>query len=309
MSLSRAVLASFVPLFAIVVAGDPTSSFLAAQEMPVNPGKDLIVRIGGPVRVAAGDTAGAVIVINHDATVAGRLRDGLLVVNGTAQVTGAVDGAVVIVNGRVELGPGSRVGDDLVLYRSTVVQSPGAVIAGRTVNESGLTFGRRFLRFAWFAITLALMAAGVLFAAVGGKLLIRAVALFDDAPHAAFAGAIGAFVGLPIVAFLASLTVVGIALGIGIAAVLLPALWILGYLVAAAWFGRLALALARVRGSAERPYAAVFVGVLANQFIGLVPVLGGLVVLLVGAIGAGAIVSLAWRQWRGARESAPARTT
>ena len=55
----------------------------------------------------------------------------------------------------------------------------------------------------------------------------------------------------------------------------------------------------RVVGWADRIYhLAAVVGVAILQLIGLLPWVGGVVVLLAGLLGAGAIVAMAWRRFR-----------
>ena len=56
---------------------------------------DVQIRINGPVHISATDTAAAVWVVNHTATIDGVVREGLGVVNGTARISGRVEGSVV----------------------------------------------------------------------------------------------------------------------------------------------------------------------------------------------------------------------
>jgi len=269
-----------------------------AGPAPESEERDVLIRIGAPVRLGPADSAGAIVVIGGDAVIDGRARGHLLVIGGTARVTGSVDGSVVVVNGHADLAPGARIGGDLVLYRSTAARPSGAVIGGQTVVETGFSFGRQFLVLAWIGITVALTVAAAVFAGLGGSLLDHAATTLWRAPAVAAVGAVVTFAGLPVIAFLAFLTLVGSALGFGIVAVVLPALWILGYLVASTALGRLLLPVLRARENPERPYAAATLGLIAAQIIGLIPVVGGIAVLAAGALGAGALVSLASSRWR-----------
>jgi hypothetical protein len=287
-----------LPLF-VGVGASPSREPLPGE------GGDFLLRVGGPVRVSASDTAWTVVVIGGDATIEGTLHRGLVVVDGTARISGTVNGSVVVVNGQAELGPNARLGKDLVLYRSTLQRDSGSVIAGRTLSQGGFGLGRRFLLMTWAAVTLALIVAAAVFAAVGGRLLHLASGVIERRPGRTALSAVVTFMGLPLVAFVAFLTLIGAALGFGILAILLPTLWLLGYLVAGTWLGRRLLPLLQASYDAERPYGAATLGVLAAQLIGLVPLLGGLAVLTGGALGAGALVQLAWDHWR---ERAPTRT-
>lgn len=260
--------------------------------------EDLLLRVGAPVAVAAGDSGWTVVVINADATIDGRVHDALVVVNGMARIKGSVGGNVVVINGQAELGPDARIGGDLVLYRSTVAGATGTSVGGRTLVENGFSFGRRFLIFGWLACTVALTAAAAVFAGIGGGTLRGAMAVLRSRPAPVVASAAVTFVGLPLIAAMSFATVVGFLLGAGIWVVVMPALWGVGYLVSSTWFGTRLL---RLFGAAEdpgRPYGAATLGVIGAQLVGLMPVLGGVVVIGAGALGAGALVLLGWERWR-----------
>jgi len=269
----------------------------AAQAERARP-EDLLLRVNAPARIGPGDSTGALVVVGSDAIVEGLVSDGLLVVSGTARVSGEVEGSVVVVNGHAELLAGSRIDGDLILYRSTVSRDPGATVGGQTHTESGVSFGRSFLIFTWIGFTMALTLAAAIFAGIGGRLLDRAVRALSEHPGASLVGAAVVYLGLPFVAFFALVTLIGSVLGIGILTVLMPALWVLGYLVASAWLGRRLLPLLKAEEPPERPYAAATLGVIAAQVIGLVPLVGGLVVMIAGCLGAGTLAHLAWFDWR-----------
>ena len=107
------------------------------------------------------------------------------------------------------------------------------------------------------------------------------------------------WVGMPILAVLLILTVIGIPLGLGLLVFLLPTLWFLGYLVSGNRLGGALVGLAG-RESGEHPYLAAALGLLALQIVALIPVLGGLVLVLSGVWGAGALALLGWRAARSA---------
>jgi hypothetical protein len=108
--------------------------------------------------------------------------------------------------------------------------------------------------------------------------------------------------GIPIVAVIAMITVLGIPLGLGLLLFLIPALWFFGYLAAGA---KLGMVLMRQETSAH-PYLATTVGLILLQAVGLIPFFGGLVGLLAGIFGTGALVLLGWNAWRGPSAGAPA---
>lgn len=266
---------------------------------------DVLMRIGGPIRVPAGDTASTVVVVGGDAVVDGHVRERLVVVDGTARVTGTVAGDMVVAAGRAMLEPGARVGGDLHLHESQLAQAPGATIQGEV--QRGFRFGVGALAgwFAWIAATTFLIVAGLLFAGLAGRQLREAAGLIRSAFGATALTALVVVVGLPILAVLVMFTVIGIPLGLAVLVGLLPLLALLGYLVAGDAIG--AAVLRRFGGTAHRarasrPYLAVTTGVVVLQLVLLIPILGGLVALVASALGAGALI---YRSWRILRERPP----
>ncbi len=112
------------------------------------------------------------------------------------------------------------------------------------------------------------------------------------------------FIAVPIAAVIALITVIGLPLGIGVLAFLLPALWFLGYLVGGLMLGTLIYSRASERVRDNR-YLAVATGLAVLQFFVLIPFLGILVGVLMGLWGGGAIALLAWRSFRTARDASP----
>lgn len=108
------------------------------------------------------------------------------------------------------------------------------------------------------------------------------------------AGAVGwgllIFFGVPILAVLAFLTLVGIPLAIALLLAVFP-LYVLGY-VTSAW-------LLGVRLVAGRPVLGFLAGWAILRVLALVPVLGGLVWFGATVFGLGALGAAAWRARRG----------
>jgi Ca2+-binding RTX toxin-like protein len=269
---------------------------------------DVLIRVNGTTRLAPGDQADTVVGVNGDVLLDGTVRDTLLVFNADAVVTGAVEGGVAVVNGSLDLRPGARVDGDVTLVRSTLTRAPDATVGGDVSRRSGFSFGRGATIFSalfWVGMTAVVLLAGLLFAAVGGRQLTAAGALLLGRPGPSVVAAAVLWIGIPIVAVVSFLTLIGIPLGLVLLLVVLPALWVLGYLVAGTRLGAELLRRAgRPQSATAPPYLAAVVGLLALQLVGLIPIVGGLVVGLAGLVGAGALVYLAWRAWRGARPRA-----
>jgi hypothetical protein len=142
-------------------------------------------------------------------------------------------------------------------------------------------------------MTVSVILAGLVFAAFGGRQLTVAARNMTDAVGSVL-GAVFVWIAVPFLAVLAIMTLVGLPFGIGLLVFLLPALWFLGYIVAGARLGGWLVGLAGGE-TGGRPYLAVALGLLILQLIVLLPVVGGIVVALAGAWGAGALAITIFR--------------
>jgi cytoskeletal protein CcmA (bactofilin family) len=262
-----------------------------------------ILRVNGDVEVATGETVGTVIVVDGNVTVDGTISDSLVVIDGTAAVNGRVEGDITVISGDLDLRSGSTV-NNVHLIRSDLLQADGATITGE-VNERENFFFRGawavFSILAWLAFTIAVVVAGLVFAAVGGRQLRTASLSLTEEPGNSILASVILWVAVPLAAGLIIATLVGIPLGIGVLLFLLPAMWFLGYIAAGTRLGMM------IAGrDAEHPYAAAAAGLLILQLLLIVPFLGALVVGVAGLWGAGAVALVAWRAARGT-PAAPAQ--
>lgn len=289
----------------VIVLGLAPAAVLAQGPNNEEP-YDTLIRVNGPVQVRAGETAQGVVVISDNAVIDGTV-DFLVVIDGNATIAGTVERQVYIVNGTVTLKDGARVGEQVLLYKASAVEEAGATVVGGVHNEwGGFNIGRGFFFGFWLSMTVAVAAAGLLFAAFGARQLQDAATTFTARVGPTLLTALIVFIAVPVVAVLVMLTGIGIPLGLGILFFLLPALWFLGYLVAGAAVGTL-IYKARA-GATERPYLPVLVGLLIFQVIALVPFIGGTVAFFAGLVGAGALVYRAWAAFRGATTGRPVTT-
>lgn len=266
----------------------------APRSRPPDSGSDVQIRINGPIHIASGDTASSVWVVNHDATIDGIVRDGLGVINGNATITGHVDGGVVVVNGRLELGPGARIGRDVMLYRSTLVRASDAVIGGAVHTQRGFSVGAGAAWLLWLSFTIVVVLAGLLFAEIAPVTLTESAAVLIGNGSRAAITALLVVVGVPTLAVLSFATVIGIPLGLTLLFVVIPALTFLGYLVAGSVVG--AAMVGRMSSSGEWParYRAIAIGLVTLQFAVALPVVGGLIGFIASLLGVGALVARSW---------------
>ena len=284
---------SFVFLATLLLALIP----LVASADDGSDDKGLLLRIRGDVQVPRGETVGTLIAIDGDATIDGTVKNAVLVINGTAIVRGIVEGNLTVISGEVDLQAGGKV-KDVTAVRSKVVRDSGATVTGkiRERERAGIAPGviALFSIFFWVGMTIAVLAAGFIFAAVGGRQLTGAARAMTRDPLNSFLGVVFVWIGLPLLAVLAMVTVVGLPLGLGALVFLMPALWFLGYVVAGAGLGGLLTGLIKSDDEGH-PFLATFLGLLALQLLVLVPVVGALLALLAGAWGAGALASTAYK--------------
>jgi hypothetical protein len=257
--------------------------------------KGFTMRITGDLTVAKGETVGTVVVIDGTATIDGTITDSLVVIDGTAVVTGSVQGDVTVISGTLDLRSGARV-DNLHLISSDFLRADGVTVTGAIDQSDGIEVPAAFLAalsvYFWAAMTFAIVVSGIVFAAVGHRQLNEAARLFTGEPSNTLIGAVSFWIGVPILAVLAMLTIVGIPLGLGVLVFVLPAVWFLGFIVAGSWLGQLIL---NRRGSEGRPIAATVLGLVLLQLFVIVPVVGAFVALLAGVWGAGALTYMAYR--------------
>jgi hypothetical protein len=264
---------------------------------------DVYVRVNGTVDLAAGESVDTLVAVNSEARVAGTVRDTLVIVNQTATVSGDVGREAVVVNGTLRLEPTARIGGDVVLINGELSQADGAVIAGRVVERSGASIGAEFNRvtaavslIAWLGMTLLVVVVALGWAALGGSQLSAIAGLLGARPGLAAGAAVIFWIAVPVLAFVAFVTVIGIPIGITLLLLVLPLLWGLGYVTTGTRLGFFIADLRHTTPDLARPYLEAVLGVVIFQLIGLIPILGGIVVALAGLFGAGAIVVHAWRR-------------
>src|SRR5581483_4283463 len=280
------------------VAGLLMASLPLAAQAADGDRRGLTLRVDGDVEVPASQTIGTVIVIRGDAVVAGTGKDALTVIDGKATVAGRVEGDVTVISGDLELRGGSHV-QNVNLVRSDLVRFPGAEVTGDIHRRENLFFRGAWAVFGllfWAGLTIAVIAAGLLFAAAGGRQLTAAAQALTDETVNTIIGAVFLWAATPVLAFALFFTVVGIPLGIGLLAFFLPAMGLLGYVVTGTRLGGAMVGLASRR---DHPFAAAALGLLVLQLVLLIPGVGALVALLAGLWGAGALAFLGFRALRG----------
>ena len=260
------------------------------------------VVLTGRLEVKPGDAIDAAIIFDGDASVAGEVTGTVMAFNGDVVISGTVGGDVVAINGRVTATDGSTIEGDVVSSKTPDI-AKGATVKGdvtqQTVNfdVEGIAFASRMAY--WVAASVSAFILGLLLTLVWA----RAADAIADAARRRVGPSIGwgalAFFGLPILAVILIVTLVGALLGIGVLMGLVL-IYSIGYAVGAFALGRLIL-----KPPTNR-FLAFLLGWGILRVIALVPGLGGLMFVVATVWGLGAIVVAAFRASRGAATAAPA---
>lgn len=233
-------------------------------------------------------------------------------------INGVVTGDVALSAAEIELGQSAKIGGALN-YTSQVEmrRSPGASVTG-AISRNAPMVGRqdgnpkwswqRHMSFssppwvAWGVTFFALLAAAALFLLVFPGFSRRAADAVGAAPWLALLVGLGALVGVPALAGLLFISLLGIPLGILLLA-LYPGLLLLGYLVGVLFVSRRALAATRPESTASFGAAFGFfaLALLLVMLLGRLPFVGALAIALITVFGIGAgVLTLSRRQATGA---------
>jgi hypothetical protein len=192
----------------------------------------------------------------------------------------------------VTLDPGATLNKDLVYVDEKPVIPRGANVYGEVrrldAGDFSLPFGAFLLHVAiWIAFTVSSLALGLALLWLAPGALEAALATARERAGPAIGWGAALFLGLPIAAVAAVLTLVGLILGLTLLLALLP-LYALGYVASAYMVGR---RLVSDRGR----FAAFLVGWAILRVVAFIPVLGALVWLGATVLGLGALTVALWR--------------
>ena len=284
----------------------------------------LLLAAAAPALAAAAPATsgtGKAVVRFQDYTLAqGQAVRNVVVIHGDAVIAGTVERSVVVVDGTATIESTAVVGADLAAQDSSIV-----VVGGRLITEPGATIHGKTVRVASFGLSGGLLRGaaeaaiarpvGILVgwwqllflpivALVVAGLFPHTVNRVSDRVRARFWpsfgwGLVGLLVAGVLLAVLA-ITIIGLILVVP-AGLALPAVLLFCFVGTAALVGRLVLSSSRYR---DNVLAAAVVGALLASLVWLVPVIGGLAVLMATVAGFGSALTLV-NEWRLARGSTP----
>jgi hypothetical protein len=285
-----------IGLFGLVLLGVATPAWAQGGQA-----SEEFVVLSGPADVPQGRQVGDVVVFHGSSAVDGTVNGSLTAFDAPVTISGRVNGDVVVFNGRVELATGANVTGDVVSRQDPIVAS-GATIGGATrrvqtnVNWEGFGLAGRFAW--WLAVSISTLLLGLALVWMIGRGATRIV----DTARTRIGPSIGwgllAFFGLPILAIIALVTIVGIPLGLGVLAAL-ALIYTLGYGATAWIIGR------RILRTGTRWVGAFLLGWGILRVLALIPVVAGLIWFAAVVFGLGALTVTIWRA-RSTSQAAPA---
>jgi hypothetical protein len=258
------------------------------------------VVLTGPLTIGPGEVAHDVVVIDGDVRVSGRVSGDLVVIRGKLNLAGTVRGDVVTITDRASLGPTARVSGDVRYAEDKPLVSPRAQVGGdvervnvdKIAGPAGVAAGIGF----WLAISVSALLLGLLALWLAPRAALAASEVAETRAGRSVAWGVALFLGIPIVAVILLVTLVGLPLGLLLLLALLP-LYALGYTTGAWVLGR------RLLGANRGRIVAFVAGLVILRLIALIPFLGGLVGLVATVFGLGVLFVAAGRG-RGDRAAA-----
>ena len=265
----------------------------AAQNDDSSGGNDDRVVLTGGATVDADERAGTVVVFDGAVLIEGR-SDDIIAFNGDVRVRGTVTGEVVAMNGRVLVESGARVTGDVRSSQRPVVAADATVLGTVEKTDFGNFFdavGIALMIGWWVAVSISTLVLGLVLVAVFPKAAAAAVDVSRRHVGPAIGWGLFMLVAVPIIAFVALATLIGIPLGlIGLAAA--ATLGAVGYLTSMLVLGRL------LGIGADRVFVAFIAGWAILRIVEIVPFVGGLVTAAASIFGVGAVTVAAWQAGR-----------
>lgn len=258
---------------------------------PTDPGQADVVVVSGTAFVPEGEIVHDVVVFHGSALIEGTVRGKVVAFDAPVTVSGTVESGIVVFRGLLRIEADANVSGDVYADRYTVAQ--GATVTDiRDVRGFGWILAKGFGFVAdlavWLAVTLSVLLLGMIVVWVAPRVIDATVVSARTRTGPVIGWGLALFVGLPVLAVVATATLVGIPFGVALL-LGLAMIYALGH-TASAWILGRAL-VPEPHGRAAALLAGW--GVLAGT--SLVPWFGGVVWLGATVFGLGAIAVALWR--------------
>jgi cytoskeletal protein CcmA (bactofilin family) len=269
-------------LIAVALAAPATASAATTS----GDAEAAIVVVSGDVTVQRGEAVDGVFLVSGDARIDGEVAGDVIVLSGDVLVSGRIDGDLFTAGGTSRLLPSAEVTGDVGYGDERPRVALDARVHGDVTRQDWPDIGGLFAGIAgfliWLAVTLSLL--------VLGALLLLIAPGAADALHArsrerlgpTIAIGIAILIVLPVIAFIAAITLVGLPLAIGIGLALLP-LGAVAYVASAYALGR------RMVEPPRHRMLSFLAGLGALRLVAFVPVLGTVVAIAALVFGLGLI--------------------
>jgi len=243
--------------------------------------------ITGPVVIERGDTSGDLVVLDGDVLVRGTVDGDLFVANGEVTLRGTVTGDVVSLSDRTTFGTRGTVQGDLYYGDKKPVGNAGKVDGDVEKVDISAVGGIGLILAFWLAVTISALVLGLLLLALFPRAADAVARTGRERLGMSFLVGLLVFILLPLLGFVALVTVVGVPLGVGLLLAVLP-LYAIAYVSSAWMLGRRILK--------DKPRILAFlVGLVILRLLALIPIAGGIIWFLVTIYGLGALILAALR--------------
>jgi hypothetical protein len=228
-----------------------------------------------------------------------RLTGSVYMVGGNLQVDGEIGGDLSIIGGEASLGPSARVLGGVNQAGGRLTQEPGSVIVGPARDASDLSLDAESLfpqrsfenRLVWI-LPQALMVAFL--SLVPARYFPRSLGRISRAiiEHPLVAGALGLLSGIVIPALLVLMAFTVILLPVTLLGLLAMVVvlvygWVAAGILAGRWLNRRTK---REMSSIAAAFWGTFLFMLAVQALGLIPLIGPILSMVIGLIAIGAVL-------------------
>ncbi len=245
-----------------------------------------IVVISGDVTVQRGETVDGVFLASGDARIAGEVAGDVIVLSGDVLVSGRIDGDLFTAGGTAHLLPTAEVTGDVGYGDERPRVALDARVHGDVTKQDWPDIGGLFAGIAgfliWLAVTLSLLVLGALLLLIAPGAADALQARSRERLGPTIAIGIAILIVLPVIAFIAAITLVGLPLAIGIGLALLP-LGAIAYVASAYALGR------RMVEPPRHRMLSFLAGLGALRLVAFVPILGTVVGIAALVFGLGLI--------------------